>query len=351
LYKYLPIYFLSFLFSIPGFSQGNVDKGMRWPDGRVLPEFAAPAGLIDQLDMSDMNLKPSERLLITCLQGLVNKTKPRIMLVNKAGEGKNFWTEKCGLKVTKVASPWELLNKYKNEISGIVLYRRGANEHLVNLATTVGGIRNSLPVDDSLYEELKAKGIGLPRVTVDLRNLNLQTALEVYEYLYAHYWKDCNKRLYVSLSPRNMDFIRDIAVATRSAVIWLDPRKRADSLLANKFFSDMRQGESFVLGWWPEERSGVGLGTSHGIATIAADFFENGTVFAGQSQSIELRPVPKMPKLENKIYLTLFLSDGDNIQYCQHSLAKLWGNEKRGVVPINWTISPALLDAAPQIYN
>ncbi|HEX3934139.1 MAG TPA: discoidin domain-containing protein, partial [Puia sp.] len=221
----------------------------------------------------------------------------------------------------------------------------------MNLATTISGIKNALPVEDSLYQELKARGISLPPVIADLRDLKFETPIDVYEYLYKTYWKDCNKRLLISLSPRNVDFIRDLAVATGSAVVWLDVRKHDDSVLADRFFSDMRQGRSFVFGWWPEERSGVGLGTKHGIATVAADFFENATVFAGQSQQIELPAVPRMPELANKIYVTIYLSDGDNIQYCQHSLAKLWRNEKRGSVPINWTISPALFDAAPQILN
>lgn len=328
-----------------------LDKGMIWPEGRVLPQFAEPAGLIDLLDLGELKLSPSERLLFTVLQGLINKTKPRIMLVDKGGEGKGFWLEHCALKVNKITSPWELLNKYKNEISGIVLFDSKENEHFINLATTISGIKNALPLEDSLYEEMKARKISMPPVVADLRNLDLKTPIDVYEYLYKNYWKDCNKRLYISLSPHYSNFIRDLAVATKSAVIWLDIRKREDSILADKFLSDMRQGNSFIMGWWPEERTGVGIGTKHGIATIAADFFENATIYAGQSQQIEIPVIPKMPELKNKIYLTIFLSDGDNIQYCQHSLVKLWGNEKRGVIPINWTVSPALLDAAPQILN
>lgn len=327
-----------------------LDEGMVWPHGRILPQFAAPADLIDLLDLGELHLQPSERLLFTVLQGLVNRTRPRIMLIDKGGEGKDFWIRNCDLKVNKITSPWALLNKYKKEVAGLVLYSKKQNVHFINLATTISGIKDALPVDDSLYQEFQKRQINLP-VIADLRKLHLETPLDIYEYMYRNYWKYCNKRLYISLSPSCTNFIRDLAVATKSAVIWLDIRKKKDSILADKFLSDMNQGNSFIMGWWPEERTGVGLGTKHGIATIAADFFENATIYAGQSQRIEIPSVPKMPKLENKIYLTVFLSDGDNIQYCQHSLAKLWGDKKRGLIPINWTISPALMDAAPQILN
>jgi hypothetical protein len=328
-----------------------IPKGVFWPESRAIPQFATPAPSIDLLDLQELGMQPSEKLLFTVLQGLVNRTKPRIMLVEHGSEGKNFWPEHCGLNVHKIKAPWDLLKKYQDAFSGIVLFRSKGNEHFINLATTIAGIKNALPIEDSLYQALKARKIVLPPVIADLRKLDLKTHLDVYEYLYKNYWKYCNKRLYVSLSPRFPNFIRDLAVATKSAVIWLDIREKKDSVLADKFLGDMRQGSSFILGWWPEERTGVGIGTKHGIATIASDFFENATVYAGQSPQIEIPAVPKMPALENKIYLTIYLSDGDNIQYCQHSLAKLWGNEKRGAVPINWTVSPALVDAAPQILN
>jgi hypothetical protein len=326
-------------------------KGMIWPEGKVLPQFAAPASEVDLLDLGELKLSPSERLLFTVLQGLVNKTQPRIMLVDRGGEGKTFWLENCSLKANKITSPWDLFKKYKNEVSGLVLYGKNQNQHFINLATTIGGIKNALPMQDSLYQALQAKGFNLPPVITDLTKLELPTEIDVYEYLYKNYWKDCNKRLYISLSPNCTNFIRDLAVATKSAVIWLDIRKKEDSVLANKFLSDMHEGKSFIMGWWPEERTGVGLGTTHGIATIAADFFENATLLAGQSQQIQIPAVPKMPKPENKIYVTFYMSDGDNIQYCEHSLVKLWNDKNRGIIPINWTVSPALIDASPQILN
>lgn len=361
------IFFLVSTFPIFGFGQSgliqrpenkhfkssvyrSLEKGMVWPEDKVIPQFATPAKTIDLLDLNELKLTKSERLLFTVLQGLVNKTQPRIMLVDRAGEGKNFWIQNCDLRVNKIVSPWDVFNKYKNEVSGLVVYSNKQNEHFINLATTIGGIKNALPIEDSLYQQLQAKGFRLPVVT-DLRPLKLNSPLEVYEYIYSNYWKQCNKRLYISLAPSCSNFIRDIAVATKSVVIWLDIRKQKDSILADKFLRDMKQGSSFVLGWWPEERTGVGLGTTHGIATIAADFFENATVWAGQSKHIEIPAVPRMPKLENKIYVSFYMSDGDNIQYCQHSLAKLWGDKNRGSIPINWTISPALIDVAPQILN
>lgn len=77
----------------------------------------------------------------------------------------------------------------------------------------------------------------------------------------------------------------------------------------------------------------------------------NATVYAGMSQPVHYPKVSKMPELENKIYLALFLSDGDNVQYCQHAMSQLWDKEGRGSIPINWTISPGLVDFGPALLN
>ena len=142
-----------------------------------------------------------------------------------------------------------------------------------------------------------------------------------------------------------------MAAATKAAIVWLDNRKPEEKEVMVKFFKDMKPGESLAIGWYTEERSGIGAGTENGISTVPADYFENSTVYAGTSSYINLPPVPKKPELENKVYIALFLSDGDNVQYNQHTMKMLWENKDRGSVPINWTISPSLVDFAPCILN
>jgi hypothetical protein len=41
------------------------------------------------------------------------------------------------------------------------------------------------------------------------------------------------------------------------------------------------------------------------------------------------------------------MSDGDNLQYCQHRMRAIWHDPARGTVPIGWTLAPLLLHAAP----
>jgi hypothetical protein len=49
------------------------------------------------------------------------------------------------------------------------------------------------------------------------------------------------------------------------------------------------------------------------------------------------------------IYLSFTISDGDNLQYDQHRMYQLWQDTVRGSIPLGWTISPALVEAAPTL--
>lgn len=323
---------------------------MEWPYAQIIPNFAMPADTLDALDIQE-GVSNDERLMFVVLQGLVNKTQPRLFLFEPAGEGKYKWPERLGLCIKEfpIEKRFELIRKYADELEGVVLYDSSNNIHYANLASTVAGIDNLLPVTRELYVRLLEEGIKL-RVVSDLTRLNFTRTTQIYDYLYTNYWKRCTHRLLVSQPPER-GFVRDLAVASGAAIVWLDVRKWNESVILRKFLKDMKSGESLITGWFPEERSGVGITTEYGLSIVPSDFYMNATVYAGMPKSIHYPVIPKMPKLENKVYLTLFLSDGDNVQYCQHAMSQLWEKNGRGNIPINWTISPALVDFGPALLN
>ena len=323
---------------------------MEWPYAQIIPNFAMPADTLDALDIQE-GVSNDERLMFVVLQGLVNKTQPRLFLFEPAGEGKYKWPERLGLCIKEfpIEKRFELIRKYADELEGVVLYDSSNNIHYANLASTVAGIDNLLPVTRELYVRLLEEGIKL-RVVSDLTRLNFTRTTQIYDYLYTNYWKRCTHRLLVSQPPER-GFVRDLAVASGAAIVWLDVRKWNESVILRKFLKDMKSGESLITGWFPEERSGVGITTEYGLSIVPSDFYMNATVYAGMSKSIHYPVIPKMPKLENKVYLTLYLSDGDNVQYCQHAMSQLWEKNGRGNIPINWTISPALVDFGPALLN
>ncbi|MDD3036521.1 discoidin domain-containing protein [Bacteroides sp.] len=336
---------------IPTSPQQIVDSGIYWPNGQALPHFATPASQLDGFDLRQAKLPVEEKTMLLSLQGVVNKKQPRIFLFEHFSEGKYKWPKILNLSIHEFETTecLKLVDKYKNELKGVILYDRTKSDHYLNLASTVAGLENAIPVTTQLYDRLKEQGIQLP-IIADFTKLPYTKATEIYEYMFQNYRNKCTHRLLVSLPPQR-GFVRDLAIASGAAIVWLDPREWQENTVLRKFLKTMKPGESIITGWYAEERSGIGLATEYGLSTIPSDFYENATVYAGMQQQIQYPEVPKMPELENKIYLAIYLSDGDNVQYCQHAMSELWDKAGRGSIPINWTISPGLVDFGPGLLN
>ena len=322
-----------------------------WPEDRLLPLFLPPVTTVKSLDMSAASLSDEERVMFCTLQGIVNRTRPRILLYNHNEEPQSTWPTAHSLRPSSIStsSPYELVKLYKDEINGLVLYSNERSEHYSNLAVTIAGLDRLLPVTAAVREKLVAGGMDFP-VVEDLTELTMTTAANIYKYLYENYWSRCNHRLLISERP-TIPYVHDIGVACGSACVWLDPRNGTERVVLDRLLRDMTPGRDIVLGWYPEERSGVGEATRYGLSTVPADFFENTTVYSAVNKPIKIAPVPKRPKLENKVYAAVYISDGDNIQYCQHAMAKIFEQGGRGQMALNWTISPALADFSPSMLN
>lgn len=336
-----------------------VQTGISWPQGQALPHFAAP-GALDTIEVQ--SLTRDEQLAFSALQGLVNKTQPRIFIIdNRTDEGRLTWAQTPGIDFQFATNysrenKYALLAKYAGELDGIVLYDPAISPHYRNLAGTVAGLRRAIPVTHEIEARLRENGIQLKTVA-DLRDLTFSSPLEIYEHLYTNYWQECSKRLLVSARPtdRGDDFhhTRDLAAAVGAAVLWLDARVPAERDLLREFYGTMKAGEAVLLGWHATERSGITTASEFGLSTLPADFYLNSTVYSGMDHRIQIPPVPKMPRLENKAYIALFISDGDNIQYNQRGLRRIWDGSRgvRGKFPLNWTTAPGLVDVGPALLN
>jgi hypothetical protein len=338
---------------------GASSAGLTWPDGQVLPHFAAPADSLDAIDVASLTY--DEQLTFAALVGHVNRRQPRIALLNRRSEeGRDTWfrTPTVDVELNEPfdhADKLDLVAKYAGELSGVVLYDWTANPHMRNLASTVAGLRNALPATRELHEQLREHGIELP-VVEDLTPLELAAPIETYQHLYRAYWPECEKRFIVSARPEgrgDYHHTRDLAAACGAAAVWLDCRDPDQRELFGRFLADMPAGNAVVLGWHATERSGVTAATRFGVGTMPSDHFMNATVLAGSPREIKPPPAPPSPSLESKLYVTIFLSDGDNIQYAQHAMRRLWDRtaDVRGRMPLNWTIAPGLVDIAPGILN
>ncbi len=155
-----------------------------------------------------------------------------------------------------------------------------------------------------------------------------------------------------SIQVANPNF-RDYIVATSAPVFWLDPEVAEEAALFAQILKTV-QPDTPYLGWFPQghEMTGVTLCGQNATVVVAADFFYNASVFSGVRATIkDSQPEVEKPKLQNKIYLSLTMVEGDNIQYNQHRMRQIWDDPGRGLVPLGWSISVLLLDIAPAMLS
>lgn len=320
-----------------------VDSGMQWPEGQIFPSMASPAENLDLVNIG--SLGKSRQLAVITLQGIVNRNKPGIL----TSSGSTLWFEKLELSTERISAT-EAIEKYLSEISGVIVYD-SEQPHTINLACTLAGQKNAIVTDSVFAQKLTEAPYNL-EIIEDYTG-DFEDKLQVYNYMYDNLWQDCDKRLFAGINPDICDAYRDMGVAAKSAFIYLDPTIAEEAEVLSKFAKDCKPGETYYAGWWPKnEFGGLELfGKQYGICTISTDFFRNMSVLAGMSKNINMKAIPDLPDLENKIYVACMFSEGDNLQYDQNAMFDLWNDPQRGEIPITWSIAPALYDAGPGMLN
>ncbi|MCL2013737.1 MAG: discoidin domain-containing protein [Oscillospiraceae bacterium] len=327
--------------------------GLNWPKGQIFPRFGKT---VKPLDAVFVGREPNDvKLLVTGLQGLANRIEPQIIVFDKpkSWQDTENWPGEHGIEMAETDNYYALIKKYKSLIKGIIVYDDEIFD-TKNIATTLAGFEDALIVSARIADILTLEPFGF-KILHDFRG-RFKDKFEVYDYALENIWPKCTKRLFVSVDAEqhHLAYIRDLAVAAKLMVMWLDPRIEKEAEYIKKFFKDTTPVETYCIGWGPEEGATIRINSEHGIPTVPADYYENYTVYSGFSQELNVPVIPKKPKLETKFYVAFMVSDGDNIQYCQHAMKKddvLWPNKNRGKYPISWTCSPALYDAGPQMLN
>lgn len=326
------------------------EKNLNWPEDQIFPYFTEPED--ELIAFPDNILSHKEMVALASLQGFANAIQTRVAIL--AGDVSK-WLGDYGYSY-KTASKENVYGYIKDlckdSVAGVVLYSDELSGEYINIAASIGNTINALPLTAEDYDKWCSEGIKLP-VLADIRGLTYDNPTEIYKYFFDNYWDVCNKRLLV-VQRTGMAFeMRDLAAATGSAVVYLSCAGGTETWLFKQYLNDMTPGKSIITGWYADqERELMTVAANCGLSCVPSDFFSNATVFA-QKQDIMVPEVPDMPDLENKIYIAYFLSDGDNIQYDMHAMREFWDNNssQKGKIPVNWTISPALVDIAPGMMN
>ncbi|HEX7064785.1 MAG TPA: GxGYxYP domain-containing protein, partial [Bacillales bacterium] len=176
-------------------SEPGKNGNIKWPDGQALPTFADAK----HLDVVDLTTSTGDwKLMFATLQGIVNRERPRIYLIeDDYEEGKYTWLNDLNVPYT-MKSPRNLLLKYKHEISGVVIYDPAVRD-TINVATTMAGLKNAVVASPELAKKLKKSPYNL-KVVEDLRG-RFKNGLDAYKWQFENLWPKTTHRMLIGLNP------------------------------------------------------------------------------------------------------------------------------------------------------
>lgn len=300
------------------------------------PKDPPPSRLRELWVIPHAAMSPAEQMLAQTLQGLLNREKPRLWL--RSGSMYAVIEEQLkreGVTLREAASAWELLPRFRREVRGAVLYRRGTPS--VNVATSLCGVLDAVAVEESLRE--RAEAAGLP-ILADAREMGEREALTRYRDQFA-------RGVLVEQSPGKPGHLRDFAVARRAFTFFAtEPAFRTEAARA-------LGPEAIVYGWGDDESEWVS-GLSRANATGApADWCLNLSALAKLPAGRLRRPRrPVLNAAESGRTIAFVMSDGDNLQWlCGDFVgnARYWASPRRGQFPMTWEVSPLLSEVAPRV--
>ena len=346
--------------------------GLDWSDKRLIPGFQ-PAEHLNVYDFSDS--AGDIQLAATTCAGIINRPQPRVYLMFGDADDA-YWLQQIGVNVplTLMNSSGydallEMLDSYQEVITGLIIYDPACIDS-VNVGTTLAGIRSGLLVSPTLAQNLQER-YQFPLIQ-DLRTFQWSSRMQAYLWAEQQLLPACTSRLIAGMDPCVNKGLRSFLVATRTFVYWLDSRlyfpdghagQLSERGLMCRIFQTYTPN-SLHLGWVIDEFSGVSLLSHFALAVLASDYFNNLEVWTAIKPSVavhtghapvQAQPQPAIesshqsdtPTSNGDISISFTLSDGDNIQYCQHKLLERWSEPVRGTIPLGWTLSPLLLQAAP----
>jgi hypothetical protein len=333
-----------------------------WPADRLLPAFQPPQELIVyNVHHLDYDLE----LSIATLVGLINRSQASVYLDWRNND--LFWLrEVLGHIPSKISALtgeailYDLLRTYRDRIEGYVIYNPACIDS-ANVATMIAAQRNGFVVSPTRADILLKQEPDLPIID-DLRKHNWVSRSHVYHWALKNLFADATPRLIAGLNPQTGMGIRPYLAATKAFIYWLNPLdilpKKSEGWLPERYVlsSILRACPPGTthLGWFPQEGSGVSLTSRNAIPVVASDYFSNLETWSGVAdEQTSLPHTHQNTQLvpQQKVYVSFTMSEGDNLQYIQERMIRIWRDPQRGTIPIGWPMALILEQAAPAMWH
>src|SRR5881409_1197197 len=348
----------------PGPPPPAVNQPRMPPSQSPFPTFVPGPVLHAARIDADANL--SMRLLMTSLQGIVNRAAVELYLDVPTGVAGNTSQTLSYLaaryNVTyDVMSAQAAIDAYVHRAAGVVVYDPSRRES-IDIGTLLASQLNAVLAGPDLAGWLSSR-YALP-VLFDYgqrRDWTSLDAIGAYERAVRELYPHAYPYLLAILPPDRWA-IRDYLVQTGTFVFYLTQGILATPMEAAATMRILAAAPRGIpiLGWFnsptlTEENSFVQMASGAGKIVVGVQDVPNLSVLTALGRNETHRQVSSTasptPVLQDKTYLVLAVPDGDNLDFVAGRMWDLWSEPARGNVSFAWSLNPLLVDLAPPLLD
>lgn len=250
----------AFGISLPG-PAAAAARAERAAPARLLPSFGRPKRL-DVAHVGDLN--GYDQLLLTTLQGAVNRGGPRLYFTFDDGTADRRWLSSTGASVTHHDNALDLVGRYRDRVRGAVLVDPDVPDS-VNVATTLAGLKNGVA---ATADQAREHGL---KTLVDLRGrFDADDVLATYRWQLDKLFPHCDHALLSGLPPTrtvNVSGVKWREVARESERI----RDTSNRKVRTLDLSPELGGDNDVYVRFQDSFGDDGWGASVGAVKVVAD--------------------------------------------------------------------------------
>jgi len=304
-------------------------------------------------------------------QGLINRREPHFYLINRAemghvGEPKNFYEDHWlayyrktfGLEADFLDDVDEILERYRSNFDGYVLYDNKEVIQTQNLAITRAGLESLLPIAPNQEHWMKRHGI--PKRD-DLRG-RFRDNNQAAEWAIDHLWPRCCKRLYANFCVHRPYWyakshtLEDFIVYHRGLALDLPVSRRSRrSLELYRRMMESAEAPGVQMNWHcvtDQEKEYIAEAAAYGFFSLCSVGTPNLTIHGGvgDSEASYSHPLPDRETCRadpEKAYLCFYVSDGDATWAMNNLHSGNWLDPKRGEFKLGWGLLPFMVKLMP----
>jgi hypothetical protein len=344
----------------------------------ICPKSGPPAKVVNALRLTDLTTDSWDlRLTLSCLQGIVNRSQPRLYLIHDDYDELwlNWLRERGDVDAVQRLNLEQTFARFLSEVSQAFIIDPNVPA-TINVATMLASLRGGLVVTPRTADEYNLPAGRLPdswKTGLDFRFMNWKKDVEAYRWFFQHYGDQLSKQAVAVLDPHEVA-LRDYLVEFRIPILWISGPQDVSSHPTASPEEEKQFAREVLMRWppnipclgWPgsgdEPQGGIGEWLGVRLFSECAKFevctaydgysptVGNLSVHSGTSASFR-QHTPPVKLDRSKVYYSFVRSDGDGWNFQRHYYRKLFDEPAHGDVPLGWQIGPTAFDGMPDILD